>query len=119
MIILVKLCIHATGLLIFHEYDSMTTFYTILTSFLGEICPSRQYQLRESTGTSYCYLYVQSPLTYAAANRSCIRDGAILINILSAEEDAYVKENFFFISPNRTLEFWIGLNDIIQEGKFR
>ena len=36
---------------------------------------------------------------------------------MSAEEDMYVRENFFVASGGA--EFWIGLNDIIQEGQFR
>lgn len=40
-----------------------------------------------------------------------------MLNIMSAEEDMYVRENFFLASGGA--EFWIGLNDIIQEGQFR
>ena len=86
-------------------------------TLLGPICPSRRYQLHRLNGTSYCYLYVASPLSYAAANRSCIRDGAILLSILSADENTYIRNNFF--TANNNQEFWIGLNDILEEGTFR
>ena len=99
-------------------YDRIFTFiHIILFTLLGPICPSRRYQLRLLNGTSYCYLYVASPLTYAAANRSCIRDGAILLNILSADENMYVRNNIFTANNNET--FWIGLNDVLEEGTFR
>ena len=60
---------------------------------------------------------MNSPESYAAANRSCIRDGAILLSILSADEDTYIRDNFFTANGNE--EFWIGLNDVLEEGTFR
>ena len=90
---------------------------SIIIFNLDPICPSRRYQLRLSNGINYCYLYVASPLSYAAANRSCVRDGAILLSILSEEENTYIRDNFFTVNNNQ--EFWIGLNDILEEGTFR
>ena len=88
---------------------------TNLFCILGQICPSRRYALREANGNSSCYLLVQSPLSYAAANRSCVRDDAILLSIGSPAENEYVRNNFFINGQ----EFWIGLNDIVEEGTFR
>lgn len=56
-------------------------------------------------------------MAYAAANRTCVRDDAILLSIQSVNENEYIKENFF--SNNNDQEFWIGLNDILEEGTFR
>lgn len=65
----------------------------------------------------YCYRYYQISEDFSAANRSCIRDGASLVFIETAEEDQYLRDTFF--SDQSETEFWIGLNDMVQEGVFR
>ena len=40
-----------------------------------------------------------------------------MLNILSADENTYIRNEFF--TGNSDQEFWIGLNDVIEEGTFR
>ena len=62
-----------------------------------------------------CYRYIESPQDFFTANRTCAREGGgMLVRIDSAMENEYVRTQFL-----RSAEFWIGLNDIDQEGVFR
>lgn len=79
---------------------------------LAAICRDG-YSLRNQ----YCYRYYQIAEDFSAANRSCVRDGANLVFITSAEEDQYLRDTFF--SDLRETEFWIGLNDMETEGVFK
>ena len=63
----------------------------------------------------YCYRLYQVAEDFSAANRSCVRDGASMVYIESAEENEYLRETFFMNAS----EFWIGLNDMETEGVFR
>ena len=65
-----------------------------------------------------CYRYIESPKDFFDANRTCEREGGgMLLRIDSARENEYVRTRFF-VGRGLT-EFWIGLNDIDQEGVFR
>ena len=59
---------------------------------------------------------MQSNEDYFSANRSCVRDGAVLLEIYSSTENDFIRERFFDIDQQ---DFWIGLNDINREGAFR
>ena len=66
----------------------------------------------------HCYRYVESPQDFFGANRTCEREGGgKLLHIDSAAEDEYVHTQFYVNRGGS--EFWIGLNDIDQEGTFR
>jgi hypothetical protein len=68
---------------------------------------------------SYCYRYVVSSGTYAEANKLCRRDGsrANLLYIDSSEEDNYIWSEMF--AGRERKEFWLGLDDQLNEGDFR
>lgn len=80
------------------------------------ICSRSGYDLR-TPANNYCYGYFQIAEDFSAANRSCVRDGANLVFIDNAEENMYLHDRFF--QPHGQTEFWIGLNDMNQEGMFR
>jgi len=66
----------------------------------------------------HCYRYIESPKDFFGAHRTCERDGGgELLHIDSAAENEYVRIQFYVNRGDR--EFWIGLNDIDQEGTFR
>ena len=70
------------------------------------------YKLRE--GSEYCYKYFHSSVNFFEANRTCIRENALLLRIDSKIENDYIKKTF----PNDT-SFWIGLTDLDTEGVFK
>lgn len=80
------------------------------------VCPNHGYQLG-GLANEYCYQYYDIAEDYSAANRSCVRDGGLLVYIDDSSEDNYIYHTFF-ISRGET-HFWIGLNDISTEGVFR
>ncbi len=88
----------------------------IIVPCLADICPNRRYTLR-APANQLCYLHYQIAEDFSASNRSCVRDGANLLSIDDSEEDSYVNQTFF-LSQNG-MEFWIGLNDLDNEGNFR
>lgn len=82
------------------------------------ICPNRNYDLGPSGN---CYLYFDSDRDFFDANTTCARDGpdhgGMLVYIETMEEDQWLFQEFF--EGRGRLEFWIGLNDITNEGVFR
>ena len=80
------------------------------------MCPDTNYELGPS-GID-CYLFVRSFQDFSEANRTCARDGGMLVRIDTAEEDAYINEEFFTEQAERN-EFWIGLSDMEDEGVFK
>ncbi len=74
------------------------------------------YQLR-APANEYCYRHYQIAEDFSAANRSCVRDGANLLSIDNEEENTYIYDTYF--QPSGNAEFWIGLNDMTNEGVFR
>ena len=79
------------------------------------ICPVPGYIHRPDN--EYCYQYYLIPEDFSAANRSCVRDGGLLVYINDLLEHDYLNQTFFL--PNNQVEFWIGLNDLDTEGIFR
>ena len=88
---------------------------SLFLSAATTICPQPGYLLADNT--SLCYSYKQSSVDFFAANRSCVREGAILLSIESSSEDVYIWRTFF--NGSGGVEFWIGLNDLDTEGIFR
>ena len=83
-------------------------------------CPAaicRDGYVLRAPANEYCYRFFQVAEDFSAANRSCVRNGANLVFIESAEENSYLQDTFF--ETNGQTEFWIGLNDLTEEGDFR
>ena len=83
----------------------------------SEICPDRAYTLHSNQ--KYCYQYFATPLTFFAASTACRNSrgsGGELVDITSAEENLWLREQYFAAKDD--VEFWIGLNDVDVEGLF-
>ena len=83
-----------------------TLFAGLVTVYFSDPCGSWKFY-----GTS-CYHFSGSPVTWYTANESCQSENAFLVTIHDFEENEFVRN----ISAEN--DFWIGLNDISQEGHF-
>eukprot|EP00731_Ephydatia_muelleri_P009030 Em0004g1368a len=81
------------------------------------ICPSPSFV--QAAGTQYCYQYVALDTDWFTANKTCQSrgDGASLLWITSETENTYVRNTF--LTANNNQPFWIGLNDVKQDGIFQ
>lgn len=65
--------------------------------------------------TGYCYQYFSTAKNFLQAEQSCFAQGATLLSILTADELNYIKS---FIRQKHTSQFYLGLNDRLQEGVY-
>ncbi len=79
------------------------------------ICPLRDYEM--ATNGRVCYRYVQTRTDYITANRTCVREGGSMVYVENAAENEYILTNYFTIRGSE--EFWLGFNDLDNEGTFR
>ena len=63
-----------------------------------------------------CYKLFTQPLAWSTAKESCQALGAALVKIDSSVENDFISNNFLTYSP--ATKYWIGLNDLRNEGQF-
>ena len=76
-------------------------------------CPNSEFKL---TGNN-CFMVSETSLSFAEAIPACVEQGAQLATITSPGEDNFVND---LMAPKDAynLSYWIGLNDIEDEGTF-
>lgn len=74
------------------------------------MCRDESYVL----GLSNCYKLFDSRRSFSDASDTCIAANSVLVKIVSEAENSFINSTFAKSAP-----FWIGLNDIEEEGVFR
>lgn len=62
-----------------------------------------------------CYLLLDIPVKYSAAEDYCLANGGKLIEPMYEMQDTMVRD--FYFSDNKTVIYWLGINDRDDEGK--
>merc|ERR1711923_90114 len=101
-----------------HLYSVIGVFVCLVSSSQGVVVNSPSscggdysYQYGE-----FCYRYVDDKVSWQDAQKNCNTDGGHLVEVLTAEHNAYVESIIF--EHEEANEFWLGANDVDKEGKW-
>ena len=95
------------------DTTTSTTTTTIKRSQCTCSCPNSKFKL---TGSN-CFMVSETSLSFTEAIPACVQQGAKLATITSLGEDNFVNDLMTPIDVYN-LSYWIGLNDIEDEGTF-